>query len=317
MVAAQERPALALDVSPGSGQLMVRVGDLLSDEGVASALHSGLPVRIRVVAELWKDRLFDSEEARAEWRATVVYEPLERTYRVQTSSSEDEERIVATLAEAGRVLSRRVMIGLRPREPGRYYYIAHLEAETLSLSDLEELARWLRGDLAPAVAGEERMEGALGRGVNRLLVRVLGMPAKRVRVKTPAFDATGEAPPPREPPPPDAPRDTVGPTPPHRRSVPPARPDTLSDRVPWPRTDTLLDGAPWPRTDTVFDAPPLPPTDTVFDGADQSPCGTTALRTTSDSIMSRSGSTAMPAPVGSDSVPSCITNSGLTMSFSQ
>src|SRR5688572_5458189 len=109
---------------------MVRVGDLLADEGVASALHSGLPVRIRVVAELWRDRFFDSEEARAEWRATVVYEPLERTYRVQTSG-ESEERIVPSLAEAGQVLSRRVRVGLRPGERGRYYYIAHLEAETL------------------------------------------------------------------------------------------------------------------------------------------------------------------------------------------
>jgi hypothetical protein len=272
--AAQEKPPLALEVSPGVGALTVQVGELLEDEGVRGALHSGLPVRIRVVAELWRDRLFDGEEARAEWRATVVYEPLERTYRVQTSGSGDQERIVPSLADAGGLLSRRVDIGLRPEQRGRYYYIAHLEAETLSLSDLEELARWLRGDLAPAVAGEERMEGALGRGVNRLLVRVLGMPAKRVRVKTASFDATGEAPVEPEPP-----RRT--PQPPHRRGAPPpARPDTVP-------------------------------------AEGQSPCGTTALRTTSDSIMSRSGSTAMPAPVGSDSVPSCITNSGLTMSFSQ
>jgi hypothetical protein len=292
--AAQERPALALDVSPGTGELMVRLGDLLLDQGVASALHSGLPVRVRVVAELWKDRLFDSEEGRVEWRATVVYEPLERTYRVETSGRGDPQRIVPSLAEAGALLSRRVMIGLRPDVPGRYYYIAHLEAETLSLSDLEELARWLRGDLAPAVAGEERMEGALGRGMNRVLVRVLGMPAKRVRVKTPTFEATGEAPPAPEAPPPP-PRDSLL-VPPHRRGVSPPRADTLHDRAPLPPSDTLLDAATAPA---------------------QSPCGTTALRTTSDSIMSRSGSTAMPAPVGSDSVPSCIRNSGLTMSFSQ
>ena len=72
--------------------------------------------------------------------------------------------------------------------------IANLEAETFSLSDLEELARWLRGDLAAAVAGQERMEGAVGRGVNRLLVRVLGMPAKRVRVRTATFEVGEPAP---------------------------------------------------------------------------------------------------------------------------
>jgi hypothetical protein len=179
---------LHLEVSPESGALALRLGDLFTDPALADALHSGLPVRIRVVAELWRDRIFDSEEARAEWRATLIYEPLERTYRVQTSGPEGHERILPSLADAGSVLKRRVMVPLQPPRSGRYYYIAHLEAETLSLSDLEELARWLRGDLAPAVAGEERMEGALGRGVNRLLVRVLGMPAKRVRVRTPTFE---------------------------------------------------------------------------------------------------------------------------------
>ena len=184
----QERELLELDVSPGRGALALRLGYLLSDPSLVDALHSGLPVRIRVVAELWRDRLFDSEEARAEWRATLVYEPLERTYHVQTSGPEGRERIVSSLDDAGSLLRRRVMVPLSPAGPGRYYYIANLEAETLSLSDLEELARWLRGDLAPAVAGEERMEGALGRGVNRLLVRVLNMPAKRVRVRTPTFE---------------------------------------------------------------------------------------------------------------------------------
>jgi hypothetical protein len=193
-VAAQEVETLALEVSPGSGELALHLGDLLGDEALVDALHSGLPVRIRVVAELWRDRLFDSEEARAEWRAMLVYEPLERTYRVQTSAPDGHERILTSLADAGSVLRRRATVPLKPTRSGRYYYIANLEAETLSLSDLEELARWLRGDLAAAVAGEERMEGAVGRGVNRLLVRVLGMPAKRVRVRTPTFEVGEPAP---------------------------------------------------------------------------------------------------------------------------
>jgi hypothetical protein len=187
-LAGQEKQPLELEVSPATGEVALRLGDLFDDPGVVNALHSGLPVRVRVIAELWRDRLFDSEQARAEWRATVVYEPLERTYLVQTSSPGDHERIVPSLQEVGAILRRRVTVPLRPAERGRYYYIAHLEVETLSLSDLEELARWLRGDLAAAVAGEERMEGALGRGVNRLLVRVLGMPARRVRVRTETFD---------------------------------------------------------------------------------------------------------------------------------
>jgi hypothetical protein len=63
-----------------------------------------------------------------------------------------------------------------------------VEMETLSLSDLEELQRWLQGDLAPAVVGEERVGSALARGVRRLLVRMLGLPAKRFQLRSPVFE---------------------------------------------------------------------------------------------------------------------------------
>ena len=47
---------------------------------------------------------------------------------------------------------------LKPREQGRYYYLGQVQVETLSLTDLEELQRWLHGDLAPAVKGDQTME---------------------------------------------------------------------------------------------------------------------------------------------------------------
>ena len=83
---------------------------------------------------------------------------------------------------------------LRPPEPGRFYYLGQVEVETLSLSDLEELQRWLRGDLAPAVAGEERVENAVGRGVQRAIVRMLGLPARRFRVRSPPFEVGNRGP---------------------------------------------------------------------------------------------------------------------------
>lgn len=185
-IGAQEESApVALEVNE-DGALSVEVADLLRDGGLRRALHSGLPLRIRLQVALWRDRFFDSEEGRAEWRATVVYDPLDFTYHVETSSG-DGVVTVSTLASAGRALSRRFQVPLRPRPDRRYYYIGTLEVETLSLSDLEELQRWLRGDLAPAVSGEEPVENAVGTGVRRLMVRVLGLPARRYRVRTPTF----------------------------------------------------------------------------------------------------------------------------------
>ena len=59
--------------------------------------------------------------------------------------------------------------------------------ETLSLSDLEELQRWLQGELAPVVGGGGDVEGALAKGVRRVLVRMLGLPAKHFQIQSPSF----------------------------------------------------------------------------------------------------------------------------------
>ena len=185
--AQDDAPPIHLSVGREDGSVEMRVGDLLSDGGLTRALHSGLPLRIRVVAELWKDGFFDSQRGRAEWRATVVYDPLEERYRVITPDV-DSATVVESLAQVEGLLQERFRPPLRPQEGGRFYYLGEVQVETLSLSDLEELQQWLRGDLAPAVAGEGRMEDAVGSGVRRMLVRMLGLPARRFRVRSPTFE---------------------------------------------------------------------------------------------------------------------------------
>lgn len=194
-VAGGQEPAaggpVQLRVNPDDGSLVVRLGGLVQGSDLDDALHSGLPLRVQVVAELWRDRFFDSQEGRAEWRATVVYDPLERQYRVRTSDpsadTASQGRRVATLGAVRDELQRAFTVPLRPAREGTFYYTATLEVETLSLSDLEELQRWLQGELAPAVGGEGDVEGAVGRGVRRLMVRMLGLPARRVRARTEPF----------------------------------------------------------------------------------------------------------------------------------
>jgi len=184
-VRGQDDAPLYLSVSPDDGDLRIRIGNLFDDPGLADALHSGLPVRIRIVAELWKDRLFDSQRGRGEWRASVIYDPLEQRYRVSIGAA--PELPVDSIGGLVKALQDGFSLPLMPDEKGRYYYIGQVEVETLSLSDLEELQRWLKGDLASAVAGSEKVETAVGRGMRRVLVRMLGLPAKRFRVKTASF----------------------------------------------------------------------------------------------------------------------------------
>ena len=171
------------------------MGNLFADEALSQALHSGLPVRIQVDAGLWKDGLFDRERGRGEWRASVLFDPLEQRYRVATGGEPGQEIAVDSLEAVAGALQAGFHLPLRPREAGKYYYLGQVEVETLSLSDLEELQRWLRGDLAVAVRGEEAVGTAVGRGVHRLMVRMLGIPTRRYKVRTETFRM--EPPPPR------------------------------------------------------------------------------------------------------------------------
>jgi hypothetical protein len=187
-VLAGQSGAASLAVEPRSGMVELVLGDLLDEPRFREALLEGLPLRVRVVTELWRDRFFDSQEGRAEWRATVLHDPLDGTYRIRASSGEAEIAL-SSLEEIRLVLQRTFTVPLRPTDEGRYYYLATLDVETISLSDLEELQRWLRGDLATGIAGGRGgVEGAVTRGLGRVLQRALRLPALRVRLQSPAFE---------------------------------------------------------------------------------------------------------------------------------
>jgi hypothetical protein len=174
-------------IVPGSGETAVQLVDLFSDPDLVDAVLSGLPLRIRIRIQLWKDGFFDSQKGQYEWRATVLFDPLTRRYRVQSSEQTGAEIEVNTLEEVRESLQLTLHVPLQPRETGKYYYIGAVDMETLSLSDLEELQRWLQGELVPVVEGERDVEGALAKGFRRVLVRMLGLPAKRMQVQSPSF----------------------------------------------------------------------------------------------------------------------------------
>ena len=173
----------------------MEVGNLLEDPRLLEAVHSGLPLRVRIHTQLWKDDFFDDVRSRHEWRATVLFDPLTRRYRVQTGTEEGLVHEVNTLDEAREILQLTLDIPIRPLEEGRYYYEADVEMETLSLSDFEELQRWLQGELRPAVVGDEDVGGAMARGFRRVLVRMLGLPARKFQVRSPTFEVGGRDPP--------------------------------------------------------------------------------------------------------------------------
>ena len=96
----------------------------------------------------------------------------------------------ATLAAAEEALGRPAPVRLPPRQAGDYYYYnVVLDVETLSVSDLDELQRWLRGDLQPAVRGKRDPVSALRRGIGTLLSRMLGGEKRHFEARSARFKA--------------------------------------------------------------------------------------------------------------------------------
>jgi hypothetical protein len=179
-------PTLAVDVEGGS-RPMLKLAGLLADKELQRAVESGLPVRVNVRIELWRDRLFDELKQSVRWNAVLAYEPLSREYIVRTQGDKSPDRKLTTYADARAALEDGRPFPLKPSEKGRYYYTANVDLETLSLSDLEELQRWLRGELGPAVTGDRSVPGAIGEGAKRLMIRVLDLPTRSVELKTGHF----------------------------------------------------------------------------------------------------------------------------------
>ena len=184
--AAAGQTPLAVRPAAGTGAPVVTLGPVLADDALEQAVRSGLPLRMRFTVELWKDELFDDLVARRTWTAVLAFEPLERAFVVGGDAADSVARFDSwTAARAALETSYRP--AARPREAGPHYYLATLEVETLSLSDLEELQRWLQGDLQPAVQGGRSFAGALASGVKRLFIRVLDLPARRFQARSERF----------------------------------------------------------------------------------------------------------------------------------
>jgi hypothetical protein len=184
---------LASDSTPaGARAPVVRSEHLLQgDSRWLAALRSGLPVRLHYRVEVWRSRdgWFDIFARQAEWDVLVRHEPLLDQYTLLTFvGAARQERRYATLDALGAALAFAYQVNVRPAEAGRYYYAASLQVSTLSDSDLDELERFLAGDLGNEARGGGNLGDALGRGATRFLLRLAGLPSLRLEARSDRFE---------------------------------------------------------------------------------------------------------------------------------
>lgn len=183
------RLLITMPPDPGVGAPVIRATGLLQDAVFAGALRDGFPVRFQFRLELWRaSRLFDRLERALDWFALAELDPLNGSYTLTRSDGSEEE--LAGLNDLRLALAVPYTVDLPPPENrgrSRYYFVATLNIESLSLSELEEMERWLRGDLGPAITSEGDVGNALERGARRLLIRFSGLPRRRLEVRSPVF----------------------------------------------------------------------------------------------------------------------------------
>lgn len=187
-LSAQRRPLLEVvpPATVGTGAL-VTATNLFAEQSMRDLVRSGFPASLHFRLELWRaSGLFDDLENQADWEVIVQYEPSAQRYHVVRRQNGRVEDLgsFATLATAQTVIERPTRTTLVPERPGaRYYYTLALEIEALSVSDMDQLERWLRGVRGNTAAS------AVGSGMRTLMLRLLGGEKRNYTAKSPSFTA--------------------------------------------------------------------------------------------------------------------------------
>jgi hypothetical protein len=150
-------------------------------------MRSGFPLRLHYRLELWRSRSgwFDQHIDERPWDAVARHDPLADDFVLIRSDGRVAR--YGTPDELARALELPYKVPTKVSGSGNFYFLCRLEVTTLNDTDLEELTRWLKGDVRPEVSGGGNVGDALARGVQRLLVRIAGLPRFALEARSQVF----------------------------------------------------------------------------------------------------------------------------------
>lgn len=173
-----------IDIRTFSGSLTptVAVRNVITERPFGEPMRNGFPTRIRVRTEVWTiGRYFDEIVGRDEWEIIVRYDITDRVYEVArfTVNTQTQLGSYTRLADARAASELAFAMALTPPDlpnaRGKKGYVAaQVDVQTVEMSDLDEVQRWLRGEAQPVVRGRRSPGTALTRGLRSLVSRLLG-----------------------------------------------------------------------------------------------------------------------------------------------
>jgi hypothetical protein len=169
---------------------LVRIAGVLGHHDLRDLLEHGFPVRVHYRVEIWTVAgWFDDLRDSWEWDLVMRYDPLRKSYGVARIVGNQVTPLgeFPSHGEAAAAAERPYRVPPLAPRGRRSYYSAVIDVETLSVSDLDEVERWLRGELRPAVRGQRNPGTALGKGLRTLATRLLGSESRHFETRTVAF----------------------------------------------------------------------------------------------------------------------------------
>lgn len=189
------RPELTLELPPDSLLLrrgpLVRAEHMLAGDRIQKLLLAGFPARFHFRVSLWTEAfIFDNLERSQEFDVLVRYLPGERVYEVVQVADERALPLGrhAALRDAERAIGRATLVPVTAvRSDRRQYYQATLVVEVLSERDVDDVLRWLQGDVEPGITGRANPASVVTRGLRTLASRLLGGEKREYEVTSPGF----------------------------------------------------------------------------------------------------------------------------------
>ena len=151
---------------------------VLSAGRTAELIRNGFPARLHYKLERWAAGTFVNDvKATSEWEFIIQYDPLAKAYKLIRATSQKAVVLgqYADLKDVDAKLAEPYEPAISLPKPGeKSYYVLSLNVAAMSLGDLDEVQRWLRGELRPAVQGHRNPGTAVSSGLRTLVVRILG-----------------------------------------------------------------------------------------------------------------------------------------------